>query len=60
MLLCLGSANRDEHVFEDSSRFIPGRKPGNDPEQATGNRSGQRGEMVESKPEPENAGDTYT
>ncbi|WP_353620553.1 cytochrome P450 [Enterobacter sp. Cy-643] len=26
VLLCLGSANRDETVFEDASRFIPGRK----------------------------------
>ena len=26
VLLCLGSANRDERVFEEASRFIPGRK----------------------------------
>lgn len=26
LLLCLGSANRDETIFEDASRFIPGRK----------------------------------
>lgn len=26
ILLCLGSANRDETVFEDAARFIPGRK----------------------------------
>ncbi|MCT4704347.1 cytochrome P450 [Enterobacteriaceae bacterium H16N7] len=26
VLLCLGSANRDEHVFEEAWRFMPGRK----------------------------------
>jgi cytochrome P450 len=33
VLLCLGSANRDERVFEEASRFIPNAatKPGNAP-----------------------------